>query len=402
MLVVLAVLVVPIATVAIWAHRNFLDTERFVDRTGSVVETPEVQAVITDRVTSNVMALIDPRALFEQALPERGRLLAVPLTNALQGFVHERVERFVSSDAFERLWTAALTLAHRTAVTVLRGDRDRFVRDGTVELNLLPIVDAVLARVGAASPEILGREVDLPRIRVDELPATAIDRLEAVLGVQLDRNFGQVTVYDAKQLDAAREAVDLFDRLVVVLPVLALVFAAAAIALSPRRRRTILQLSIGLMLGMILLRRVAFAVDQEAAALPPRADGQRAAAVVVDRFVSPLTTFALIVAIVMALVAVVALLAGPSRVAVAVRAKGHALWAAGTAREGATGTEPLVAWVRQRRDGLLVAGAIVGFGLLWALDLSWLGLLTVVAVVGAFELVVAKVGGGSSRITRPG
>ncbi len=404
-LVVLAVVMVPVATVAIWANRNFLDTERFVDRTDSVVEDPQVQELITTRVTSNVMALIDPQAFFEQALPERGRLLAIPLTNALRGFVRDRVQRFVGSDTFERLWTAALTVAHRTAVEVLRNEGgSRLARDGTVELNLIPVVDAVLARIANASPEILGRQVDLPQVSVGELPTVAIDRLERALGVQLDRGFGQVTVYDKRKLDAAREAVALFDRLVVILPILGVLLAAGALWVSPRRRRTLLQLSIGLMVGMILLRRVVFAVDQQAASLPRRADGRRAAAVVVDQFVTPLTTFALLAAILMGLVAIGAVLSGPSRLAVSFRTKVAAIWSAAATKGGGAvsgGTEPLVVWVRRRRDGLLVAGAIVGFGLLWALELSWFGLLAVVGAIGIFEIAVAKIG-ASPRITRPG
>ena len=42
-LVVLACVVLTAAVVGLWARRNFLDSDRFVDRTGPLIEEPSVQ-----------------------------------------------------------------------------------------------------------------------------------------------------------------------------------------------------------------------------------------------------------------------------------------------------------------------------------------------------------------------
>src|SRR5690606_2897026 len=107
----------------------------------------------------------------------------------------------------------------------------------------------------------------------------------------LGDDFGQFTVYDDGTLTAAQEAISLFDRFVVVLLPLGVALAALALWLSHRRRRTLLQLCAGLVIGMVLVRRVGFRLHDEVAALPPRPQGREAAGLTLDAFLDPLTSF---------------------------------------------------------------------------------------------------------------
>lgn len=71
-----------------------------------------MQDALSARLTEQVMALVDPEALFEEVLPEQGQVLAVPLANAVEGFVGDQVDVFIASDAFEHLWVGAIEVAH--------------------------------------------------------------------------------------------------------------------------------------------------------------------------------------------------------------------------------------------------------------------------------------------------
>jgi hypothetical protein len=73
LLVALACVVLVAAVIGIWARRNFLDTGRFVDRAGPQIEEPAVQQALAARLTEQLMVLVDPEALFQEALPERAR-----------------------------------------------------------------------------------------------------------------------------------------------------------------------------------------------------------------------------------------------------------------------------------------------------------------------------------------
>ena len=392
-LVALACVVLTAAVVGLWARRNFLDTDRFVDRAGPLIEEPSVQQALTNRLTEQLMTVVDPRALFAEVLPERGQLLAVPLANAVEGFVRDRVESFVGSDEFERLWVGAVTVAHEAAVRLLRGESEAVVAEnGQVTLNLLPVVNAVLQRITAASPEILGREVDLPDVTVDDIPDIAIVRLEDALGVDLGDDFGQFTVYDDGKLEAVQEGVRLFDRLVVLLLPLGVVLAGGALWLSTRRRRTLLQLSAGLALGMVLIRRVGFRLQDEVASLPPTAEGRRAGAAAAEQFLHPLTTFAAWTLAVAGVVGAVAVLTGGYPWVTSLRRNAGELWARVVTTTGERARdEATVAWIGDHRDFLLIGGVVVGLVLLWIADLSWAGLLLVLGLLATFETAVYRI-----------
>lgn len=68
-LVVLACVVLTAAVVGLWARRNFLDTDRFVDRTGPLIEEPSVQQALTNRLTEQLVTVVDPQTLFRRCCP---------------------------------------------------------------------------------------------------------------------------------------------------------------------------------------------------------------------------------------------------------------------------------------------------------------------------------------------
>jgi hypothetical protein len=397
-LVVVLVLLSCIALVAgvigVWARRNFLDTNRFVDRAAPLINDPNVQSAITIRLSDQIITLVDPKGLFEEVLPERGQLLAVPLSNAVDGWIRDRTATFVASDRFEKLWVGALTVAHRTATRVLKGESDVVqAGDGTVTLNLIPVVDAVLQQITSASPTILGRTVDIPDVTVDDIPDEARQKLADALGVPLDDDFGQITVYNDSQLSTVQDAVSLFDKIAVLLIPLGFVLAALALWLSPRRRRTLLQLCAGLALGMVLLRRGSFRVHDQVAALPPLPQGQKATSAALTQFLDPLQTFALWVLWAVIAIVVVAVLTGSYPWVVSLRARVASLWrSAVSATSERAHDESTVAWVRAHRDALLIGGGAAGFLVLWTVDLGWLAMLLVLAVIAAYELAVLRIG----------
>ena len=397
LLVGLALLAFLAAMPGLWASRNLLDTDRFVARAGPLVEEPAVQEALANRLTEQVMLLVDPAALFEQVLPERGDLLAVPLANAVQGFVRDRVEDVMASDAFARVWVGALRVAHTAALNVLRDESQAVdASDGQVTLNLIPAIDAVLAQITSASPEILGRQVELPEVSVEDVPEAAVARIEQATGVDLGDDFGQFTIYDDGKLEAAQQALDTFGRVVGLLLPVAVLAAAGALAVSTRRRRTLLQLAAGAALAAVVVRRSIFSLDDEIVALPPTDAGRRAIADVVDAFLSPLTTFAAWTIGIAAVVAFVAWVTGPYRWAVAVRERGSSLVrTAVTSTSAHAGDRATQEWIGAHRDPVLVAVAFLGVVALWLLDLSWVGVVVVLAIVAASVVAVHRIAGRS-------
>jgi hypothetical protein len=394
-LVVVTSILFTVSVPAVWARRNALNTDRYVQTIGPVAQDVRVQRALGRYLTTQVMSAIDPEELFKNALPERAQVLAGPLTGALQGFVNDRVNTFLATDSFSRLWVQINEVAHQRVVDVLQGDLPPSlqVQGNDVVLNVIPVLNRVLARIGEASPEIFGRTVDLPTVTVDEVPAEAVQKIETALGRPLPDNFGQFTVFDASKLQQVQDTVNLFNRLVVAAVILAVVLFALTLWVSPRRRRTLLQLMVGMALGVVIIRRLGLRLEEDVVELV-KPENRDAVKVIVGAFVSSLLDATAWILGIAAAVAVVALLTGPYGWARALRrgTVSGAQAVAGAARSAINREpdDPVVAWVGAHREVLQAGGIIAGILALLVLDLSWLGLFLVVALVVAFELVVQR------------
>ncbi len=394
-LVVITSILVTVSVTAVWARRNALNTDRYVETIGPVAQDVRVQRALGRYITDQAMSAIDPEELFKEALPERGQILAAPLTSALRGFVNDRVNAFLATDEFSRLWVRINEVAHERVVDVLNGDLPPSlqVQGNDVVVNVIPVIDEVLARIGEASPEIFGRTVNLPTVTVDEIPEDAIKKVESALGRDLPDNFGQFTVFDASKLQQVQDTVALFNKLVVVAVILAVVLFALTLWVSPRRRRTLLQLMVGIALGIVIIRRLGLRLEDDVVELV-KPENRDAVQVIVGAFVSSLLDATAWILGIAAVVAVVALLTGPYGWARALRrgTVSGAQAAAGAARSAINRQpdDPVVAWVGAHREILQAGGIVVGILALLLLDLSWIGLFVLVALVIAYELVVQR------------
>jgi hypothetical protein len=396
-LVVLTSLVVTVAVAGVWARRNALNTDRWVRTVGPVAEDPAVQDALGNWITTELMGVIDPVEFFESVLPERGQILAGPLTNALRGFVNDQVDTFLASDTFQRLWVQVNERAHARVVAVLEGDtpRNLQIEGDQVVLNLVPVLNRVLAAIGEASPEIFGRTVDLPTISVDDVPQAAVEKVENALGVELPDDFGQFTVFEARRLRQVQDAVSVFDRLVVFAVVLAIGLIALTLWVSPQRRRTLLQLVVGISLGVVLIRRLGLRLEDDVVDLV-KPENREAAGVVVGAFISSLLDATAWILGIAAVIGVIAAITGPYRWAESLRrrtvevvqALAAAIATIVTRRPGEPAT---AAWVASHKEALQIGGIVAGIIVLLAADLSWLGLGLLLLVVGGFELAVSRI-----------
>ena len=263
-LVVLACVTTVAAVGAGWARYNFLNTDRFVSKVAPLATDPEVVTAVDRALTRQVTGLVDEKAFFESILPERGQILAVPLGNAVDRFLADKVDEFVHSDRFAELWTNAITRAHSRAIAVLKGDTNSrfFTVQGTqVVLDLAPVISAVLQRIAEAAPGLFSK-INIPELSNENIQ-NAADRISAALGVQLPPNFGTIPVFDKSKLSNAQDAFRKVNRLVVAIVLLALILTTAAIAMSTNRRRTVMVIAIGFALGMIVARRLTIRVRED-------------------------------------------------------------------------------------------------------------------------------------------
>jgi hypothetical protein len=152
-------------------------------------------------------------------------------------------------------------------------------------------------------------DFELPDVRSGAV-AEGRQQLEAAIEANLPDDFGQVSVMSEERLTEIRTTVTQIDRYVWITVILSLVLLAAALAVSPNRRRTALHLGIGVfaavVVAVVIVRRLQSAIVDEL--VDPRSS--EFARGMLNDLLSGLRTLALLLAIAAILVAIIAYVSG--------------------------------------------------------------------------------------------
>ena len=388
-LVALSCLLVLLSTTVVWAHRTLLNTGTFVGTVSPVFKDPAVASAVATRATDQLFTELDLQARLKASLPPKVSFAAAPIANATKGYVAGELTSVLENPKFQDAWIAALTFMHHDLVAVLRGQQNAALStsNGYIVLNTVPLINQALGKVSGLASDLTGKQVTLPTITSADPPQQAVNKLSKALGVQLPSNFGEITLVRSSDLATVRQGVKAFDGLTLILPLVTIVLIALTLWLSVNRRRTVLQLAVGVSLLMIVERR---GVLHEQGVLASDAHNPQLAQTVFGYLLNGffvLTAWVLGVALV---VLVIAVLAGPYRWAVAFRSWLRRTW---HAVAGARGGEHrgLAGWMAPHAGGLQLAGAVVAGILLLIVPVSWLSFLIIGVLLAAYEVYLQRI-----------
>src|SRR3954469_5608098 len=238
-LIVLGCVLAPVAGVSVWIHNQVSNTDRFVRTMSPLVDDPDVQNALTNRLTATVFQYVDVQgiaddavtALGNQGLPpqvtDRLSTLTPTLTSAVTGFVHGKIAELVASPQFASVWNQAITTAHNQMNAVLSGDsKGIVVRGDTVYLDLAPFID-------------------LARQRLSDAGLTAVSLVPEV--------HPTVALAKADTLVRAQSAYTALDTVATVLPWVVLLLLIVGVYLARNRFRALVGVGLGIALSMVVL-----------------------------------------------------------------------------------------------------------------------------------------------------
>jgi hypothetical protein len=208
-LLVLATLFWTVGLVAVWAQRQALDTQNWVETSDRLLENEDVRNAVSTAILQRLYASAPLETRLREELPEQLKPLAGPVAASLREVANRRAPEILGTAAALTAWERANRAAHKTLLKVLNGDA---VSGGKVTLNLHDLIAQVAAGAG------------LPPDIADRLPASA----------------QQLQVLKADKLKAAQDGLETLKKLTVLIVILAVAFMAGAIALSSDRRRTVI------------------------------------------------------------------------------------------------------------------------------------------------------------------
>jgi hypothetical protein len=206
----------------LWASRQALETDNWVETSGNLLEDEEIRTalgvVLVDR-------LYDSEAVaqrLEEVLPPELDRLAGPAAAGLKELARRNAPRLLGTAAALGAWEEANRRAHDTLVAIVDGD----VGERAVSLDLGALLREIASGTG--------------------LPANAVDRLPPQVA--------DLQIASADEVSDLRQLLDLFETIVWLLLGLSIAAFAGAVALARDRRRMVVNVG-GCMLfaGLALL-----------------------------------------------------------------------------------------------------------------------------------------------------
>lgn len=379
-LITLACVLAPLSVASVWASSELSDTEQYVETVAPLADDPAVQDALAAEITTTIFENLDVEDLTSEALatiaaqpdvPPRVAAalpaLATPIANGVQSFTRDQVDSLLASPQFAQLWAQVNRVAHEQVVKLLEGNQGGAVsaQDGTITLNLAPIIEEVKTRLVAQGFDL-----------ANNIPA-------------VDKSF---VLAESDAITDAQGFYSLLNTLGVWLPIVALALFAVGVALARDRRRALLKGGLGLAAAMVVLGvaltlvRMWYVETTPAGILTAEAAGS-----VFDTLVRFLRTGLRAVAVLGLVVALAAFLTGPSTAAVKTRATLER--GIGTAREGAESagwdTGRVGTWTFAHRRALRISAVIAGGLVLmfWSRPTGWVVVSTALIVVLALAVI---------------
>lgn len=306
-LVVVIAILTPLGVIARWAHNEVADTDRYVESIAPLADDPDIQAAVTDRITTEITTRLEVQAVTQEAidaLADRGlpplaatslAALSGPLADSIESFIRDQVASLVASDQFEDAWIEANRQAHAQLVAVLTGKDSELVEisNNAVSVNLATVVEAVKQRL--------------------------IER-GFTLAEQLPTVEAQFTIFQSDDITKAQNAFRMLSALNTLLPILLLVLLAVAVGVARNRRTTLIAAMLAIAASMLLLGVALNAFRMVYLdAVPTDQIPVDAAAAVYDTLVWFIRLNLRAILVLSLAIAFVAWISGPSRTAVTLR-----------------------------------------------------------------------------------
>jgi hypothetical protein len=208
---------------AIWANRQALDTDNWVDTSSALLEDDDIRTALGLFIIDRLYQSDAVEERLAEVLPPRLVRLAKPAAAGLKEVAQRNAGRVLGTSAALQAWEAANRTAHQTLLRIVESDES-----GDVSLQLGSLFEQMATATG--------------------LPAEAVEKLPP--------SVSELQIASGDKLQTARDALDIFETLLWVLLVLAVGTFAAAIALSRDRRRTIMKVGGCIMFAGVALLAV--------------------------------------------------------------------------------------------------------------------------------------------------
>lgn len=197
-----------LAMFAVWAKRQALETDTWVNTSSKFLENSEIRGALSNYLVDQLYDNVDVEGELKGQLPGDIKDLAGPISGGLRTVADKAALEALSTSRVQDLWEQANEVAHQNLLLIVENKGDRVSTDnGNVVLHLQPIVQDLGDRVG----------IDV----ADKIPESA----------------AELTILKSDELGAAQDGVRILRTLAWALTALALLLAGLAVYFARGWRR---------------------------------------------------------------------------------------------------------------------------------------------------------------------
>jgi hypothetical protein len=226
-LIGLATLLAVFAIFSIWANRQALNTDNWVNTSGKLLQNEDVRSQLSNYLADQLFANTDVQTELEERLPPQLQPLAGPAAGGLHQLAPQIAEKALENPHVQELWGEANRAAHLTLLKILDGEGSTVsTGGGEVTLDLGSLVAQIGGQLGVGGG----------------------------LAAKIPAGAGQVTILKSDQLSTAQSVAQGIRGLPIVLTLLVLLLYGLAIYLAgPRRRRALRSAGFGFIVAGVLV-----------------------------------------------------------------------------------------------------------------------------------------------------
>jgi len=227
----LALVLLLISSLTVWAKRQALDTNNWVNTSSQLLQNKQVRDAAAEQLVNALFTQTDVQQRIGNALPPNLKGLAAPAAGLVRQAAVPAAQDLLATPAVQTLWKDANRRAHTRLMQILEGNSDGAITtaNGDVVLDLHPLVLQLAGRIGVSA--------DIPP------------------------NAGVITIMHSDQLKNAQDAVKFIKFFSVFMVIVVLALFVLAVYLAGGFRREALRFTaLGLVVvGVLILaaRRVA-------------------------------------------------------------------------------------------------------------------------------------------------
>jgi Short C-terminal domain len=252
----LAVVLGVFAVLAVWIHRQVLNTENWTNTSSQLLADPKIQSAVGDLLVSELFSSVDVGAELKSLLPSEVQGLAAPAAAGLRTLAEQIAPRVLATGPVQNAWRLANHSAQLELLRILDGGSKTIsTNNGVVALQLRPLLTQLAAQLG------LQQQFEAVQSKLQgSTGAAARGAVQEKLGVSVPAQSGSIVILRSSQLKTAQDIVKAIKSLAIVLPLIAALLFILAVWLAEGWRRVALRTAgwclVGIGLLAVLARRI--------------------------------------------------------------------------------------------------------------------------------------------------